>query len=158
MAAPGIAQIYRIWTGVMAAVRVVRRPQTLGVRAIVLDDRDRVLLVRHTYVNGWYLPGGGVKRRETPAESALRELREETAVIATAPPQLLGAYGSFRRQHSDYVLVYVVRDWRRETWRPNLEIAECAFFPLDGLPEGVSPATVRRLEELCGRAAPADLW
>lgn len=153
-----MVQLYRIWTAVMMALRVLRRPLTLGVRAIVVDGEERVLLVRHTYVNGWHLPGGGVKPRETPANGAVRELREETAVIATAEPELLGAYSNFREARSDHVLVYVVRQWRREAWRPNLEIAECAFFPLDRLPDDVNPGTLRRLEEFRGRAVPATLW
>ncbi len=36
------------------------RGMTLGVRAVVLNGENRVFLVKHSYVTGWHLPGGGV--------------------------------------------------------------------------------------------------
>ena len=38
---------------------------TLGVRAVVLDGENRVFLVKHCYVSGWHLPGGGVEVGES---------------------------------------------------------------------------------------------
>jgi len=40
------------------------RGMTLGVRALVVDERRRVFLVQHSYVRGWHLPGGGVEPGE----------------------------------------------------------------------------------------------
>src|SRR5580765_3762409 len=55
----------------------VTRPRTLGVRAIVLSPDGRIVMVRHSYVRGWYLPGGGREAGEDPQAAILRELREE---------------------------------------------------------------------------------
>ncbi|MEQ4209684.1 NUDIX domain-containing protein [Actinopolymorpha sp. B9G3] len=50
--------------------------------AVVLDDTDRVLLVHHNKLGKWLYPGGHVDPNETPAEAAVREVLEETAVQA----------------------------------------------------------------------------
>ncbi len=52
----------------------------LGVRVFVIDDKNRLLLVKHTLKNGefWILPGGGVEEDEYSSDAAIREVKEET--------------------------------------------------------------------------------
>src|SRR5262249_56844414 len=63
------------------------RAMTLGVRALVLDEEGRGFLVKHSYVSGWHLPGGGGEAGETIAEALARERQEEGKIEMTAPPQ-----------------------------------------------------------------------
>lgn len=131
---------------------------TLGVRGIVTDAEGRVLLVRHTYVGGWFLPGGGVERGEVALAALARELAEEGGVEVTAPAVLLGVFSSAPQFPNDHVLVYRVTRWRACATASDGEIAERGFFALDGLPAGVSKGTRARLDE-CFRGAPqATHW
>jgi len=135
------------------------RGLTLGVRAAVLDDAGRVFLIRHTYVRGWHLPGGGVEAGETALAALKRELFEEALIELAAEPPLHGVYFNARVSRRDHVLFYVVRDFRMVgTKTPDREIAEAEFFPLHSLPEGATPATRRRLDEIASGAAPAPTW
>jgi 8-oxo-dGTP diphosphatase len=54
----------------------------LGVIGVVVDDRGRVLLLKHSYrpTIPWGLPSGWVKRGEQPQEALIREIREETGL------------------------------------------------------------------------------
>lgn len=45
-------------------------------------DHTKLLMVHHRKLNKWAAPGGHVEPDETPAEAALREIREETGVEA----------------------------------------------------------------------------
>ena len=138
----------------------VTRPLTAGVRALVRDGEGRVLLVRHTYLPGWYLPGGGVDRSETMHEAVRRELKEETGIILRGRAELLGLYANFREFKSDHVALFGVESdaWERGSWQPDAEIAEWNFFAPDSLPEGVSPGTQRRIVEILEGREPDELW
>src|SRR5438128_1303607 len=89
------------------------RAMTLGVRALVLDEAGRIFLVKHSYVVGWHLPGGGVEAGETLTQALARELREEGNIELTEPPQLYGFYFNSRDSRRDHVAVYVVRGFRQ---------------------------------------------
>jgi ADP-ribose pyrophosphatase YjhB (NUDIX family) len=130
---------------------------TLGVRGVVLAEQ-RVLLVRHSYVPGWYLPGGGVEPGETAEEALARELDEEAGVRLTARPELFGFYHNVRANRLDHVALYVCRAWERQPRRASAEIRACELFPLADLPEDATPATRARLEEVLGGGPPAATW
>jgi ADP-ribose pyrophosphatase YjhB (NUDIX family) len=127
----------------------VLRPITLGVRGLVVDPEGRILLVRHTYRRGWFLPGGAIDRGETAADAVARELREEAGIAVREPiPELFGVYYNVREYAHDHVILFVVREW--DAGRPTQtgEIAEVGFFAPDALPDGVTSATQRRMTDL----------
>lgn len=135
------------------------RSVTFGVRAAVLTDKGEVFLVRHSYVPGWQLPGGGVEVGETAGEALARELSEEACIALTGAPRLHGLYFNRGISRRDHVALYVVRDFRVESVKqPDREIAEAGFFPLDSLPDRVTAATRRRLEEIAKGLPPAADW
>lgn len=135
------------------------RGMTLGVRVVVLNERDEVFLVRHTYVPGWYLPGGGVEVGETAEEALERELSEEAGLVATERPVLHGLFFNRRLSRRDHVAVYILRRFRIERVKqPDREIAEAGFFPLDRLPEQTTQATRRRLAEIVSGQPLATEW
>src|SRR3982074_2974531 len=68
------------------------RGMTLGVRAVVLDDDNRVFLVKHSYIAGWHLPGGGVEVGETFRDALRRELAEEGRIEFSGEPVLHGRF------------------------------------------------------------------
>jgi len=138
---------------------LILRPMTLGVRAIVIDARECLLLVRHTYVPGWHLPGGGVERGETLLASLTRELAEEGNIAIEEEPRLHGVFFNNAASPRDHVAVYIVRSFHQTAPRaPDREIAEARFFARDALPEGVSRATYARLAEALDGAAIARTW
>ena len=135
------------------------RGLTLGVRGLVFDAQGRVFLVKHSYVAGWHLPGGGVEPGETLMAALARELREEGNIELIGTPTLHGIYFNRRASRRDHVALYVVRSFRQSAPpQPNREIVAHGFFAPDSLPEGTTGSTRARIAEvLAGRAA-ADVW
>jgi ADP-ribose pyrophosphatase YjhB (NUDIX family) len=141
------------WPGLRARLFhlyfLIRRPLTVGVRAVIHDrEANAILLIRHTYVPGWQLPGGGVEVGETLGEALVRELAEEGNIAFTAPPVLKSMHFNRRSSRRDHVGLYLIESFSQTAPKlPDHEIAEAGFFPLDRLPQGTTPATLRRIAE-----------
>ncbi len=135
------------------------RGMTLGVRGIALDERGRVCLVRHTYVAGWHLPGGGVEKGESAQEAMEREFREEAEIRCDGPLRLLGLYRNAIAAPRDHVALFLAPAFTVSRPKgPDREIAECAFFPAEALPEGTTRSTRDRLRELQQSLPPPSCW
>lgn len=135
------------------------RGMTLGVRAVVIDDSGRVFLVRHTYVTGWHLPGGGVEVGQTLLDALRRELMEEARIELREDPPLHGVFLNSHVSPRDHVAIYVVRAFTQDRLpEPNREIAECGFFAPDALPPDTTDGTRRRIAEVLHGVTRSATW
>ena len=135
------------------------RGMTLGVRAVVLDADARVFLVKHSYVAGWHLPGGGVEVGETFMEALRRELMEEGRIELIGEPVLQGIFLNSHVSRRDHVAVYLVRHFRQDSLpKPNREIVACGFFQADALPAETTQGTRLRILEVLEGRQPIATW
>lgn len=135
------------------------RGMTLGVRAVVVDGDNRVFLVKHSYVTGWHLPGGGVESGETLVAALERELREEGNIELTEPPAFHAMYFNRRVSRRDHVALYIVRAFRQiAPPQPNSEIIAHGFFATDALPADTARATRECIAEILTGRQPAEIW
>ena len=149
---PLLRRIFHTWF-------LLARGMTLGVRAVVLDAENRVFLVRHSYINGWYLPGGGVDLGETMEQAMRRELKEEGDIDLTGEAVLHGIFLNDHVSRRDHVAVYIVRHFRQDRLpAPNHEIVECGFFAVTALPEDTTRGTRQRIAEVLGGQKLIATW
>ena len=110
------------------------RPIRMGVRVMMVEG-DQAWLVRHTYLNGWFLPGGGLNKWESLDQAARREAREETGA-ELGDITLLGVFTSYRQWKTDHTAVFLCKDFKFEGGS-DAEIAELKLFPITQLPENM---------------------
>jgi ADP-ribose pyrophosphatase YjhB (NUDIX family) len=135
----------------------IARPTVLGVRALVIRD-GKVLLIRHTYIDGWYLPGGGVEKRESFRNAIIRELKEEVGINAS-DLKLFGLYHTTKHGKNDHVALFVAENFAKENSQSNdPEIAEAKWFLLSDLPNETTPSSRRRIQEYISKSPPAHDW
>jgi len=136
----------------------MQRGMTLGVRSVAVDAQGRVMLVKHTYLAGWWLPGGGVDRGEATGDAAVRELFEETGLKATAPGRLVSVHSNERFFRGDHVLVYRFDAFEAGELTHHGEIAETGWFDPLNLPADAHRSTRDRMSEMFGGAPVDPRW
>jgi ADP-ribose pyrophosphatase YjhB (NUDIX family) len=135
---------------------LVRKPITVGVRILAIQG-DKVLLVRHTYQDAWFFPGGGVKSGES-LEDAIRREAEEEAGMTFKQVKLFGVYTNFFEGKNDHIIVFLTKDFT-VNGKKDHEIEKVQFFPLEQLPEDLSAGCLHRVEDyLAGEQPRFGAW
>jgi 8-oxo-dGTP pyrophosphatase MutT (NUDIX family) len=135
------------------------RGMTLGVRAVVLDAENRVFLVKHSYLTGWHLPGGGVEVGETFHDALQRELAEEGRIELSGAAVLHGLFLNSHVSRRDHVAVYLIKHFRQDRLpEPNREIIACGFFDPAALPAETTGGTRLRISEVLDGKTPIATW
>ncbi len=132
---------------------------TLGVKALVINEHNQVLLVEHTYITGWHFPGGGVSGQETPAQAVIRELKEETGILAT-DPALFALYTHQICGARDYPVLFIVKNFTPVALSAPCphEIKQIGWFDVDKLPLETTDCTRERLREYLQNLPPSPYW
>lgn len=132
------------------------KPVTAGVRAIITDGKNGILLVRHKYDDGlFYIPGGGVKKGETMEQAAIREVKEECGVDV-GNLKILSVYSNFTEYKNDHIALFFGKT--NATPCAHGEISEAKFFSVDSLPENISKGSARRIKEYAENKFTCGLW
>jgi len=149
-------RLSRLALSVKIALQALISPVAYAACALIVRE-GKVLLVRHSYVKGWLLPGGGVGRGE-PAETALlREMREEIGLTACAPPRFFGLYTRKSGWATNVIVLFRIDD-AQFSFIPNFEVREVVFADPLSPPENTPPSVRRRLRELAGVDAASPYW
>lgn len=100
----------------------------LGVVAVILNERNELLLFKHSYHlhKPWGLPGGWVSAGERPTCAIVREIKEESGCDVDVL-RLLLACESPRRNH--LTLVFLCSRPRGE-FIPSVEVTNFRYVPL----------------------------
>lgn len=148
---------HKLMLGARLAGQALWAPVAFGAHAMVEDREGRVLLVRHTYMPGWHMPGGGVDRGEPAVDAVIRELREEIGLERFAHCELFGLYTRKHIWTTNVIALFRMTD-ADFAFKPNAEIAEAKFFPLNAPPDDAGAGAVRRFKERVEGSERSPYW
>jgi len=150
--------LHKIFTRIHRYILHLLGASTVGVRAIVINTNQEVLIVKHTYRPGWFLPGGGVKNGETAYDAIKRELYEETGIILLEEPILYDIYFHVFMGVNDYPITFIVKKFK-VTKINDPEIEEIMWCPINKLPLDITPGSKNRINEFSNNCIQRNrLW
>ncbi len=117
-----------------------------GAAVIVLNERNELLMLLRTDNSCWGIPGGGMELEENLEETAARETLEEAGLRifdlalfgVFSGPELFYRYPNGDETHN-VVAVYLTNRVSGEIKINPAEHTDWKYFPLDRLPENISP-------------------
>ena len=103
-----------------------------GVFGIVSDERGHLLFFHHTYRahRAWGLPGGWMKRSESPLATLEREIAEESGLVVRATRLLMVGTSPDRPKLEFVVSAHFVSG----SFRPSPEVDAARWYAPDRLP------------------------
>ncbi len=105
-----------------------------GTNTVVLKD-DQILLIQREDFEVWNLPGGGVDAGESPAQCAVREVKEETGIDVKLS-YLVGIYTLPRWTHAqNHTALFVAEAIGGELTPQAGEAIDVRWWDIDALPE-----------------------
>lgn len=136
------------------------RAKTVGVRGLVINEDQQILLIKHTYKPGWHMPGGGVNSYEHPLDALKRELQEEACILVTEDnPRLIGIFHQRYFWHDDYPLMYIIHHYEPiHNAQPDFEIEEIRWFNLDQLESIATTETFLHIKNYLNQIPPNQNW
>ena len=125
-------------------IRLVVPKQRIGAGLVALDEKNRVLLLRHVFhpYTPWGIPGGWLNRHEAPADGVLRELREETGLTAVLT-NILHIESQNSPPHMGIVYLGRIQPGRLSL---SAEIIEAGWFSAGQLPGPLTPLSQQAIE------------
>ena len=133
----GLAMLHRYF--------LLIRGMTLGGRILIQNDQGEILLVKHTYLPGWHLPGGGVDHGEDLHEAIVRETYEECGIKELRNLRLLELVHNKIISKRDHVALFSATTSENPEIKSKLEIKAAMFFPLENLPNDVDDFVINAL-------------
>lgn len=118
-------------------IRAVVPRHRIGVALVAFNEAEQVFMMRHVFhpTAPWGVPGGWLGRGESPAEAALRELKEETGLTAVLGPATYTIYD----ENPPHIGIVFLGQLQPGPITLSAEIMEVAWFSLDDLPEKMLP-------------------
>jgi len=112
-------------------MRIFQDQFLIGVTGIIFNNKNEILLFKHTYrQTQWGLPGGYIKAKEHPQEALEREIEEESSLIVSVDEELKIRTD---REQARVDICFVGKLMGGE-FKKSSEVSEARFFSFDNLP------------------------
>jgi len=120
----------------------------VAVQGIVLNDKNEILLLKHTYRDlPWGIPGGWMEY-ESPEEGIVREVHEETSMKIKSEKIIASIYNS--KPHR--IDIYIKCSYLEGEFKESPEVSDYGFFKVGCWPEGMPNAQIEVLHKLLSHA------